>query len=175
METYFPTSRTEANQQIIDDYLEAHPDVIEWQMIDVAHWARSTGRWQPQSLNLTRMCAAELARAARADCFLDNGKRIRAKYPRRESKLVDGKFVQMYFWEECGRATPEHMRASLQQRRQGLVATCAQLKRDTDYFNAHNENGAEIQLEFDFTEDLAELESSAEYPADPNTAPESSE
>lgn len=169
MEIQFPTSRTEANQQIIDDYLEAHPDIVQWQMIDVAHWARSTGRWQPQPQNLTRMCAAELSRAARADRFLDeDGKRIRAKYPRREAKLVDGKFVQTYFWEDCDRATPEHMRASLQQRRQGLVASCAQLKRDTDYFNAHNESGAEIQLEFDFTEDLAELESPDKYPEDPN-------
>ena len=74
----------------------------------------------------------------------------------------------MVFWEDYQNLSPDHMHAHLQQRRQGIVADCAQLKRDMDSYNDYNTHGAHIQLEFDFTDDLAELEASGEYPSGPH-------
>jgi hypothetical protein len=56
------------------------------------------------------------------------------------------------------------MRISLQQRRNGILAVCASTKRDTDSYNENNVHGAHIQMSFDFTLDLLELEASDEYP-----------
>ncbi len=39
----------------------------------------------------------------------------------------------------------------------------AQLKRDTDSYNENNAHAAHIQMTFDYTEDLLELESPEEY------------
>ena len=50
------------------------------------------------------------------------------------------------------------MEAAFQQRRQQIVADCRQLKVDVDSYN-HNQNvGRPIQMVFDFSLDLAELE-----------------
>ncbi len=45
---------------------------------------------------------------------------------------------------------------------------CAQTKRDTDSYNDYNIHGAHIQMTFDFTEDLLDLEASDQYPESPD-------
>ncbi len=77
--------------------------------------------------------------------------------------MIDGKPKQLVFWEDLRNSNPGHMRVSLQQRRTGILADNAQLKRDTDSYNDNNPHGAFIQMSFDYTEDLAEMESSSEY------------
>jgi hypothetical protein len=55
------------------------------------------------------------------------------------------------------------MRLSLQQRRGYIVGDCKQLKTDLESYNQNNSHGAQIQLSFDFTEDLEELDMPPEY------------
>ncbi len=50
------------------------------------------------------------------------------------------------------------MEIAFQQRRQQIVGDCRQLKTDVDSFNDNGEPGPTIQMVFDFSEDLAELE-----------------
>ena len=50
------------------------------------------------------------------------------------------------------------MQIARQQRRQQIVGDCRQLKMDADSFNENSNPGLPIQLVFDFTDDLAELE-----------------
>jgi hypothetical protein len=50
------------------------------------------------------------------------------------------------------------MQVSFQQRRQGIVGDCRQFKTDVDSFNDAHPEGQPIQIVFDFTMDLAELE-----------------
>ncbi len=50
------------------------------------------------------------------------------------------------------------MEIAFQQRRQQIVGDCRQLKTDADSFNDNSNPGSPIQMIFDFTDDLAELE-----------------
>ena len=59
------------------------------------------------------------------------------------------------------------MLVAFQQRRTGILADNAQLKRDVDSYNDNNPHGAHVQLTFDYTEDLAELEAPDTYPDSP--------
>ncbi len=160
---------TEFKQDIINDYLLAHPQQQDWTMEDVASWAIHNGRMTLTLHSAIKLCARELADAARVEYHTDeHGRRVRSKYPRRETIMVDGKPRQMVFWEDYQNLLPSHMHVHLQQRRQGIVADCAQLKRDGDSYNDNNPHGAHIQQEFDFTQDLAELEASDQYPSGPD-------
>lgn len=55
-------------------------------------------------------------------------------------------------------ASPEHMELAFHQRRNQIVGGCVQLKKDVDSYNDNNTDGAVIQKEFDFTEDIRERE-----------------
>ena len=50
------------------------------------------------------------------------------------------------------------MEVAFQQRRQQIVGDCRQLKTDVDSYNENGDLSQPIQMIFDFTEDLAELE-----------------
>jgi hypothetical protein len=168
MEQDFRKTKPEFLQEIINDYLNAFPEQRDWAMEDVAAWAIRQGRWHPPARNVIKWCASELAKAARVEYETDpQGRRVRTKHARREIVAVDGEAKQMVFWEDARNATPRHMRVSLQQRRGGVLADCAQLKRDTDSFNDNNGAGAHIDMSYDFTEDLFELEAPEEYPEGP--------
>jgi hypothetical protein len=53
------------------------------------------------------------------------------------------------------------MQLSFQQRRQGIVGDCRQLKTDVDSYNDAHPREEPIQMIFDFTMDLAEIEAAA--------------
>jgi hypothetical protein len=142
-------------------------------MEDVAAWAIHKGLWAPTVRSAIKLCARELADAARVEYHADpRGRRVRSKYPRRETVTVDGKPRQMVIWEDYQNLQQGHMHVHLQQRRNSIVADCAQLKRDTDSYNDYNTHGANIQMSFDFTEDLLDLEASGEYPESPDARPD---
>jgi hypothetical protein len=50
------------------------------------------------------------------------------------------------------------MEPSFQQRRQGIVGDCRQLKTDVESYNDNQNKGELIQLILDFTDDMAEYE-----------------
>ena len=50
------------------------------------------------------------------------------------------------------------MQIALQQRRQQIVGDCRQLKNDCEFYNSNKNPGEPIQIVFDFTVDLEELE-----------------
>jgi hypothetical protein len=164
MPAEFRKTWAEERQDIVNDYRAEHPDQQDWTMEDVAGWAIRNDRWTPPSRSAIKMCASELAKASREEFYTDpQGRRVRLKHARRQTVMVDGSPRQLVFWEDIRNAKPSHMRVSLQQRRTSILADNAQLKRDADSYNDYNPHGAHIQLSFDYTEDLAELESSAEY------------
>lgn len=168
MPDQFPKSKSEYRQRIINEYIAAHPEQIDWTMEDVAAWAIRNDKWQPSRRSIIKVCASELASAARIEYETDpQGRRVRTKHARRETVMEDGQPRQMVFWEDHRTATEKHMRVSLQQRRTGILADCGQLKRDTDSYNENNPHGASIPISYDFTEDLFELEASDEYPEGP--------
>ncbi len=50
------------------------------------------------------------------------------------------------------------MEVAFQQRRQQIVGDCRQLKTDVDSYNENANSEQPIQMVFDFTDDLAELD-----------------
>lgn len=124
----------------------------------IAAWAIQQGLWQPQPSAIVDRCADELARAMREEYITDpQGRRVRAKHAARLSE--DGE--QTTLWDDIRSASREHMAVAFQQRRQQVVGDCWQLKQDVDSFNQNNKPSQLIQMIFDFTDDLAEMEAVA--------------
>jgi hypothetical protein len=149
------TTYNEQMQKIVAEYRKAGN---AWPATthDIAGWAVRSGQWQaPRELAIDR-CADDLAKAMREEYFTDRqGRRVRAKHAARQE--VNGE--QQTFWADLRTAPREHMEVAFAQRRQQVVADCAQLKRDVDCYNDNFGQGAEpIQMVFDFTMDLEELE-----------------
>jgi hypothetical protein len=61
-------------------------------------------------------------------------------------------------WDDIRTAPRDHMQMSFQHRRKGIVGDCRQMKVDVDSYNDAHANAEPIEIVFDFTMDLAELE-----------------
>ena len=148
------TTRTEHNQVLIAKYRAAGK---KWPATsrEIAAWALSTKEWAPTRETLIARCAEELARSMREEYITDNqGRRVRAKHAARLGKGEQ----QRTLWADIRTADPEHMEMAFKQRRHQIVGDCRQLKLDVDSYNENAGRGKQVQMDFDFTEDLAELE-----------------
>ena len=122
---------------------------------EMAVWAIGERKWQPQHSAMIRRCAEELSGAMREEYFTDpQGRRVRAKHVARFGK---GAF-QIPLWEDMRCASHEHMEIAFQGRRQQILGDCRQLKTDVDSFNENYTEAQPIQMIFDFTDDLAEMD-----------------
>jgi hypothetical protein len=122
---------------------------------EIAAWAIRTRNWIPQHSSVVDLCADQLARAMREDYITDpQGRRVRSKHAARMKR--HGR--QITLWADIRNADRQHMEIAFQQRRQQVVGDCAQLKRDVDSFNENRSSVKPIQMVFDFTQDLAEIE-----------------
>ena len=65
-------------------------------------------------------------------------------------------------WDDIRTAPRDHMLMSFQHRRRGIVGDCRQMKTDVDSYNDAHADAEPIQIVFDFTMDLAELEAADE-------------
>ena len=141
-------------QKLVDEFIV---DGGPWPatLRTVAAWAINTNRWQPQQSAIISQCADHLARALREEYRTDpQGRRVRAKHP--APIYQEGK--QMLFWDDIRTASRDHMRAAFQTRRRQIVGDCHQLKIDIDSYNDNYNGGQPIQMVFDFSLDLQELE-----------------
>ena len=64
----------------------------------------------------------------------------------------------MTFWADIETAPREHMVAAFSQRRTQIIGDCFQLKTDVDCFNNLRSTEEQIQMELNFTKDVAEIE-----------------
>ena len=151
-----PHPKTEFMQQIAAKYRAAGQPWPAYAMT-MAEWAIAQKLWEPRPRNLVRLCARELAHALREEYYTDpQGRRVRTKHALRDTDSDK----QRLLWVDIFDAAPSQMQAALQLRRHQVVGDCRQLKTDLDSYN-DNQNSAEpIQMEFDFTRDLEELEHS---------------
>jgi hypothetical protein len=122
----------------------------------IAAWAIEQGLWKPHPIDLINQCAEQLARAMREEYMTDpQGRSVRAKHAARIEQ--DGE--QLVLWADIRTAPRRHMEIAFQQRRQQIVGDCRQLKSDVDSYNQNMATGAPIQMSFNFTVDLEELDS----------------
>ena len=144
------------NEQLIsiaNDYFAEHEGSATSR--EIAAWAMKTGKWAPQPGSMIERCAEELSRAMREEHILDpQGRSVRAKHAARIRE--NGK--QFTLWADIRTATKEHMARAFQQRRRQILGDCRQLKSDVDSYNENRRPDEPIQVIFDFTLDLAELE-----------------
>lgn len=118
---------------------------------EVAAWIITNELWKPQQSEVINICAEQLARAMREEYIVDSqGRKVRSKHAARIEQTV--------LWDDIRTAKREFMHIAFQQRRQQIVGDCHQLKLDLDSYNENKNEGTPIQMIFDFTDDLAELE-----------------
>lgn len=100
-------------------------------------------------------CANDIGEAMAEIYFTDQkGRRVRMLHPatvKRQGTL----FTE---WDDIRTASRSHMHLSSQQKRRSIVGECRQLKTDIDSFNDAHPNETPIQISFDFTMDIAEIE-----------------
>jgi len=68
-------------------------------------------------------------------------------------------------WDDIRTAPRDHMQMSFQHRWRGIVGDCRQMKVDVDSYNDAHPAADPIQIVFDFTMDLAELEAAEDEAA----------
>lgn len=145
-------------QRIVDEYrLEG----LSWPTSakNMADWAIRTGRWELPAAALRRRCADDIASAMREEFMTDRkGRRVRLLHP---APLETEGQTEMV-WDDIRTAPRDHMRLSFQHRRKGMVGDCRQMKVDVDSYNDAHPDAEPIQIVFDFTMDLAELEAADE-------------
>ena len=61
-------------------------------------------------------------------------------------------------WDDIRSASHEHMAVAFQQRRQGIVGDCHRLSVDVDSYSDNRDPAVPIQMSWDFTNDLVEME-----------------
>ena len=142
-------------QKIVDDYRlagEAWPASAK----TMAAWAIRTARWElPASAAINR-CAEDLAAAMREEYFVDRkGRRARRLHPVQRRDSEGG---QLVLWDDMRTAPREHMQLSFQQKRKAIFWDCHQVKVDLDTYNDLRPEEENIEMVFDFTMDLAEIE-----------------
>ena len=145
-------SLTEQFQKLASQYIADNGPATP---AEIAAWLVHNNRWSPQPSDMISQCSKLLARAMRQEYFIDpQGRKVRAKHAATESD--SGK--QTAFWDDIRTASREHMSIAFQQRREQIVGDCRHLKTDIESYNDNQNDGAPIQMVFDFTEDLEELE-----------------
>lgn len=148
-------------QSFVHEYMQEH-GVTTVELEEVAEWAVKTGRYQRQPLSIVKQCKRELSQALRVEYFTDpQGREVRKMHPVR-IKDADGE--QMVLWADIEGASPNHMRVSFQQRRQGILSDCGQHKTDVASYNDNNRFKASLMFDYDFSADLQELELPTKYP-----------
>ena len=145
---------SEQLQRVVQKYVESGEP---WPAAarDIAAWAINNSLWAPHRDTLVGQCSEDLARAMREEYIRDpQGRSVRAKHAARI--LLCGE--QQTLWADIRTALRTHMETALKQRRHQIVGDCRQLKADTDSFNDNHPDERVIQMSFNFTRDLEELE-----------------
>jgi hypothetical protein len=148
-------------QRIVDEYrLSRLPWPTSAKVI--ADWAITSGRWELPAAAMRRRCADDIASAMREEYMTDRkGRRVRLLHP---APLQTEGQTEM-IWDDIRTASRDHMQVSFQHRRKGIVGDCRQMKVDVDSFNDAHPESEQIEIVFDFTMDLAELEAAEDHAA----------
>ena len=148
-------------QSITRLYIEAG-NKIPFSKRDIASWALRNGFYEPKKRDLIEEAAREIGDALRQELFTtSDGKHVRRWHAVRLD-MEDGE--QQYLWLDIDKAPSDLMKKSFQNRREQILGDCKQLNTDKNYYNKKND--VEIQICFDFEEDIAESEQPTIYITD---------
>jgi hypothetical protein len=144
---------TEQLQRIVSDYREAgQPWPASTQ--EIADWALATSRYDLDKSLARKQAAERLGRAMRLEHVIDHkGRSVRRYYAARMRR--DGR--QQTLWADMNADLP-FMEVAAANRRNQILGECRQLKTDVDSYNERQTPERPIQVSFNFTTDLEELE-----------------
>lgn len=147
-------TRKEQGADILDRYLkEVTEDPVS--LDEVAEWALKEGIFQPDPIDVRKLCRDLIANGARAQKRFDGKRWYRAKHSVRTN--VGG--VQLNLWADIDlNASHSFMSKSIGQRRRAIADDCFSMKMDADHYNEMNPSQLPIQPILDFTDDVAERE-----------------
>jgi hypothetical protein len=151
-------TKREALQELVEQYRnENHVDSVNLE--EAAAWMLRHKHWQPRLKKQIDILKEELSEALREEFFHDpQGRRVRKKHAQKIFTLQNDMPKQLVLWHDITTATRPQMQACSQQRRQGIVMDCKQLKTDIDSYNENFNKSVPIKMLWDFTDDLADLE-----------------
>jgi hypothetical protein len=154
-------------QRYVREYMEERGDGKSFTKDDLARWALTTDRIKRErgyaDRLVERKLAEEFSQAMREDYGTDKrGRTVREMYAAR----VGGKMR----WNSRHITTRGFAEVSFVQRREGAVHDCKRLKDDLDSFNEYRSSDNPIQMSFNFTNDLAELEAAEKIQQNGNEA-----
>lgn len=154
----FRTTKREMLQELVESYRRIHGQ-SSVNLQEVAAWAVREKIWQMEPRSRVRILSRALADALRESYIEDaQGRRVRLKHAQRVWRgVADGKQEQLVLWHDIREASRAQMQAAFQQRRQGIVMDCHQLRQDVDSYNENFNKSVPIQMLFDFREDLEDL------------------
>ncbi len=151
-------TKREALQDLVEKYRDEN-QVDSVNLSEAAAWLLRNKYWEPRVKRQMDILKEELRVALREEYFYDpQGRRVRKKHAQKIIEVEDGKPKQLVLWHDITTATRPQMQACSQQRRQGVVMDCKQLKKDVDSYNENFNKSVPIRLLWDFTDDLADLE-----------------
>jgi hypothetical protein len=169
MSSHTAASYSQALQEIVEKYRKARQP---WPATSrqIADWARRKRLWQPQEKNIIGQLARDISRAMREEYYTDpQGRRVRTKHAARmfPAELPDNldvaRELQGMLWADIRTDDPDHIALAFQQRRMQIVGDCKQLKTDMESFNDNHPSGKNIQMIFNFEDDLTEMDMPTEY------------
>ncbi len=137
---------------LVEPYQRANPNG-EFSKQDVAAWAIHHGLWKPSMKSMVALLSDELSHAMQAQRREYKGRKIR-EYHCIERTLDDG--YKQLVWAHIDVATPEFMEQSVARRRHSLASKAYQLHCDILYWNEQKNNGAPLEVLFDFRDDNAD-------------------
>lgn len=151
------------SMKIADTYLEVlQKDATKFQretgkaqytVKELAVWAIKNRHWEPPADLVLRRCCEDFSRALREQHFENSdGSTIRVNHV---ARVIRGD-RQLHLWSDIRRAPHDHVEASFGQRRKQIVGECRQLNRDNTYYRSIHPDRPEIQIPFDFRDDVAE-------------------
>jgi len=155
-------------QYVIDQYHKAHPDEDPDEVAPhlVAPWAISRGIWDREPVSPEVQLRRDLSRHLRTEYFVDpQGREVRKNHAIMiPTQTQDGEKLRPLY-KELFHAGPEHMRASLQLRRRGVVRDVMQMELDFLSYNDNNVYSAKLdKMDYDINKDLDELNMPTTYP-----------
>lgn len=160
-------TKNEILQDLADEWCE-ETGSTSINTTELANWMMRERGWQPQRADAISVIKKELQVALREWFITDpQGRRVRLKHAQRVTReLKDGSHEQFMLWRDIRKATRPQMQAAFQQRRFGVVMDCHRLKIDVESYNQNWNNSVNIQIEFDFTDDMYDLDHDAGEPDD---------
>jgi len=140
-------------QRIVEDYRAAgQPWPASTQQM--AEWAVANDRYQLARGMAVSQCAVKIGRAMGLEHVRDRrGRSVRKYYAARVDR--DGQLAMV--WDDLN-ADRQFMEIAAANRRNHILGECRQLKTDIDSYNERKCPDEPLQIEFNFTLDLEELE-----------------